>query len=182
MKSSRAAIRYAKAVLSQALEVQHATEVANDMRLIVTTFQNHPELTALLHNAVVPVARKKAAVQQLFAQTSKTTQQLLDLLERNKRINLLEGVAQKYLALYDKHQGKVIATVTTAVPLDAATEKKVLEKAKALSAAEVTLENRVDPSIIGGFILRVGDLEYNAAITQQLEQYKRTLTQTNYNA
>ncbi len=59
MKSSRAAIRYAKAVLSQALEVQHATEVANDMRLIVTTFQNHPELTALLHNAVVPVARKK---------------------------------------------------------------------------------------------------------------------------
>ena len=48
MKSSRAAIRYAKAVLSQALEVQHATEVANDMRLIVTTFQNHPELTALL--------------------------------------------------------------------------------------------------------------------------------------
>ena len=121
-------------------------------------------------------------MQELFAQTSKTTQQLLDLLERNKRINLLEGVAQKYLALYDKYQGKVIATVTTAVPLDAATEKKVLEKAKALSAAEVTLENRVDPSIIGGFILRVGDLEYNAAITQQLEQYKRTLTQTNYTA
>ena len=61
MKSSRAAIRYAKAVLSQALEVQHATEVANDMRLIVTTFQNHPELTALLHNAVVPVARKSGS-------------------------------------------------------------------------------------------------------------------------
>ena len=59
MKSSRAAIRYAKAVLSQALEVQHATELANDMRLIVTTFQNHPELTALLHNCSASSLEKK---------------------------------------------------------------------------------------------------------------------------
>ena len=182
MKSSRVAIRYAKAVLSQALDVKNAVEVSEDMRLIVTTFQNHPELNELLYNAVVPSARKKAAIEQLFAKTAKTTRQLFGLLERNKRINLLEGVAQKYLTLYDKHQGKVLATVITAVPLDAATEKKVLEKAKTLSAQEITLKNEVDPSIIGGFILRVGDLEYNAAITQQLKQYKRTLTQTNYTA
>jgi F-type H+-transporting ATPase subunit delta len=182
MKSSRAAYRYAKALLSYATEAKAAMEVAEDMQRIVNAFQENAELSVFLHNAVVPLANKKAAVQQLFSEATSTTQQLFELLSHNKRISLLEGVAQKYLELNDQQQGKILATVTTAVPLDEATRKLVLEKAKSLNSAKVTLENQVDPSIIGGFILRVGDLEYNASITQQLEQYKRALTQTNYTA
>jgi F-type H+-transporting ATPase subunit delta len=182
MKSSRAAHRYAKAVLSYALEAHKADEVAADMRLIVKVFKSNPELSALLQNAVVPYARKREAVLQIFAATTPPSKQLFELLVQNKRINVLEQVAQNYLERYDQHQGKVVATVTTATPLDSETHQKVLEKAKTLSSAEVTLENHVDPSIIGGFILRVGDMEYNAAITHKLEHYKRKLTQTKYTA
>jgi len=57
-----------------------------------------------------------------------------------------------------------------------------LAKAKELSSAEISLENSIDPSIIGGFILRIGDLQYNASVAHQLEQLERELTQKNYSA
>ena len=82
----------------------------------------------------------------------------------------------------EKHQGKETAVVTTAAPLTAALEKVVLAKAKQLSSAEISLENKVDPSIVGGFILRIGDLQYNASVAHQLEQLERELTQKNYSA
>jgi len=72
--------------------------------------------------------------------------------------------------------------VTTAVALTPALEKIILAKASQLSTAEITLENTIDPSIIGGFILRIGDLQYNASVAHQLDQLKREFTQTNYSA
>ena len=104
------------------------------------------------------------------------------MLTRNNRIDLLDQVATAYLTLLEKHQGKETAIVTTAVPLTPALEKVVLAKAKELSSADISLENNVDPSIVGGFILRIGDLQYNASVAHQLDHLKRELTQTNYSA
>ena len=74
-----------------------------------------------------------------------TTQQLIDLLARNNRINLLDQVAEAYTSLLEKHQGKETAVVTTAVPLSSALEKIVLAKAKELSKAEISLNKQRGP-------------------------------------
>ncbi len=66
--------------------------------------------------------------------------------------------------------------------LTPALEKIILAKASQLSSAEISLNNIVDPTIIGGFILRIGDLQYNASVAHQLDQLKREFTQTNYSA
>ena len=58
----------------------------------------------------------------------------------------------------------------------------ILNKARELSSAKLTLTSIVDPSIIGGFILRIGDLQYNTSVVQKLDTLKRELTQTNYSA
>ena len=70
--------------------------------------------------------------------------------------------------------------VTSAVPLTPVLEKTILDKAKELSSATLILSNVVNPSIIGGFILRIGDLQYNASVVDQLDTLKRQLTKTNY--
>ena len=67
-----------------------------------------------------------------------------------------------------------IATVTTAVAISADLEMKVLARAKELAGKEVTLEKIVDPSILGGFVLRVGDKEINASVNNKLGELKRT--------
>jgi F-type H+-transporting ATPase subunit delta len=96
-------------------------------------------------------------------------------LSTNKREGILGAVAIQYSALYDKHQGIVEATVITGVALTQEVEKKVLEKASLLTSLKVQLKNIIDPTIKGGFILRVGDLQYNASVLDRLERLKREL-------
>jgi len=65
------------------------------------------------------------------------------------------------------------AVVTTAVPMTPELEKLVLAKVATFSSKTITLENKVDPAIIGGFVLRIGDKQYNASVTNRLQQLKR---------
>ena len=182
MKNTRAALRYAKAVLSSAIDGNKENELAKDMHSIVSVFAENNDLLVFLENPVIPNSTKQDGLEKIFSSLSPLSTQLIDLLSRNNRIDLLDQVATAFLALLQKHQGKETAIVTTAVALTPALEKVVLNKAKELSSAEITLENTIDPSIIGGFILRIGDLQYNASVAHQLEQLERELTQKNYSA
>ena len=94
----------------------------------------------------------------------------------NAIVDILSTVALKFNDLYDASKGIESATVTTAIPLTDDLKAKVLAKAKELTGKEVTVENIVDENIIGGFILRIGDLQYNASIANQLGKLKREFT------
>ena len=88
---------------------------------------------------------------------------------------MLALVAENYIASYQKAKGKITALVTSAIPLDELTIKEVLNKAKKMTDFQVELKNKVDPSIIGGFILNVGDLQINASVTNKLDVLSNTL-------
>ena len=75
--------------------------------------------------------------------------------------------------MYDELKGVEVAYVTTATPLTPALEAQVLAKVKELSTKEVTIVNEVNKDIIGGFIIRLGDMQYNASIANKLSQLKR---------
>ena len=101
---------------------------------------------------------------------------LFEVLIANKRIGILGEVAERYNVLYDVLNEKEKATVTTAIPMTSELEIKVLAKVKELTNKGVELENIVDESILGGFILRIGDKQYNASIANQLNKLKREFT------
>ena len=95
----------------------------------------------------------------------------------NKRFEILDGIAIEYNRLFDVSNGVELAKVTTAIPMDAALEAKVSAKIATISSSKkITIENTVDPSIIGGFILRIGDKQYNASIADRLQVLKRELS------
>ncbi|MEO2100204.1 MAG: ATP synthase F1 subunit delta, partial [Flavobacteriaceae bacterium] len=104
---------------------------------------------------------------------------LFSLLADNNRLSILGETGKQYLDLYTKNQGEVKAIVTSAVPLSSALEKEVLEKAKNFSQQKVHIENKIDPNIMGGFILKIGDMQYDASVVHQLKAIKTTLTKTN---
>lgn len=173
MAESRAAIRYAKAVLSLATENKVADKVASDMKVINTSIAENAELGMMLQSPVVRAADKKAVLAKAFENANSATKSLIDTLIANKRIALLDGVAKKYVQLYDTMRDTQLAKVTTAVPLTADLKAKVLDKVKELTGKTSELENVIDDSIIGGFILRVGDMEYNASVANKLNNLKR---------
>ncbi len=176
MAGARAAIRYAKAVLSLASDQNTADTVNDDMKLITETIANSKDLNDTLKSPVVSSAIKKSVLVEVFKNSSKTTLSLINTLTTNKRIDILGDVALKYNELFDQSRGIELATVTTAIALTDDLKKQVLAKAKALTGKDVEVENIIDESILGGFILRVGDIQYNASIANQLGKLKREFT------
>lgn len=173
MAGTRAAIRYAKAALSLASDQKAAEAVNNDMIAIAKTISDSEELDQVLKSSVVKTEVKTAALSKIFPKLNKISSDLFNLLIDNKRIGILGDVAQKYTELFDVLNNKEIAQVTTAIPLTKDLEKKVLTKIKELTSKTVELENIVDESIIGGFILRIGDKQYNASVQNKLNRLKR---------
>ncbi|RED48907.1 ATP synthase F1 subunit delta [Seonamhaeicola aphaedonensis] len=173
MAGTRAAIRYAKAALSLASDQKAAEAVNNDMIAIAKTISENEELDQVLKSSVVKTEVKSAVLSKIFPKLTKVSSSLFNLLIDNKRIGILGDVAQKYTELFDELNGKEIAQVTTAIPMTKALEIKVLAKVKQLTNKAVELENIVDESIIGGFILRIGDKQYNASVQNKLNRLKR---------
>ena len=176
MAESRAAIRYAKAVLSLATDNKVAEAVNTDMKQIANAIAESSELNAVLVNPIVRSADKKAVLTSVFKNANAATTNLIDTLIANKRVALLGDVANRYTQLYDQLRDTQIAKVTSATPLTKELEDKVLAKVKELTGKTTEIENTVDESILGGFILRVGDLQYDASIANKLNNLKREFT------
>ncbi|PIF32126.1 ATP synthase F1 subcomplex delta subunit [Flavobacterium sp. 9] len=175
MASTRAAIRYAQAILDLANSKGVAEAVSNDMKSIASTIGSNLELSTFIQSPT-KVEVKESALLEVFANINGVTKGLFHLLFENKRFEILEAIAHEYNKLFDESNGVEVAKVTTAIPMDAALEAKVLAKIATLSDKKITIENIVDPSIIGGFILRIGDQQYNASVANRLQVLKRELS------
>jgi len=175
MAGTRAAIRYAKAILDVAISKGVASEVNNDMLLVASTINGNSELKTFIGNPTVSVEVKENALLEVFAQANGVTKSLFRLLRENKRFEILEAVASAYNRLFDEMNGVEVAKVTTAVPLDEEMKAKVMTKVLTFTDKKVEIQNIVDPAIIGGFILRIGDRQYNASVANRLQVLKREL-------
>ena len=183
MNGSRAAIRYAKAILSFALEQQKEVEVNNDMLLVANTIQQSEDLQLLLNSPVLKTELKKAALKEIFSnKTTALTIGLINLLIDNKRLPILGEVAKKYTVIYDSLKGIEVAKVTTAVPLTEELNQQVLNKVIEITGKKATIESIIDPDIIGGFILRIGDIQYDASIANKLQLLKRTFENESFSS
>jgi len=176
MSGTRAAIRYAKAILEIADSKKVASQVAADMALITANINTNAELNTFIQSPTINVDQKESALLEVFANANAVTKSLFHLLKENKRFEILDAIALEYNKLFDIMNGVEVAKVTTAIAMDAALEAKVSAKIATFSNKKITIENTIDPSIIGGFILRIGDKQYNASVANRLQVLKRELS------
>ena len=173
---SRAAIRYAKAIIDIATESNNAAAVNNDMKTIGAAIKENGELHEFLSNPIVNGTIKMNALTEIFPTLQAETKGLFQLLLANKRFEILSAIATQFNTLFDIASGIEQAVVTTAVPLTAELEVLVTNKLKEFSSNTISITNVVDSSIIGGFVLRIGDKQYNASVANKLQQLKREFT------
>lgn len=176
MNDTRAAIRYAKAILDIAVDNNATDAVEKDMRAVVNTIADSKELKDMLASPVLKGEAKKGALSAIFKESHSISEGLINILVANKRIGMLNEVALKYIILNEQLKGEAVAYVTTAVPLTAALEKKVLVQVAKITGNKVSIENKIDERIIGGFVLRVGDLQFDASVANKLSSLKREFT------
>jgi len=176
MSNTRAAIRYAKAILDLAIDNNATAAIEEDMHAIINTIADSKELQDTLVSPVISGAVKKSILEEIFSNSHEISKGLIKMLVVNKRIDILDQVALKYVILNQERKGKDTAYITTAVPINDALEQKVLKQVALLTGNDVTVKNKVDERIIGGFVLRVGDLQYDASIASKLQALNREFT------
>ena len=170
---SRAAIRYAKAILETAVSSGKANQVNEDMKSIIAAVDSSTDLKDFLASPIIKSDLKMNALTEVFGSVQAETKSLFRLLQENKRFEIIAAIATQYNTQFDEMNGVEVAKVTTAFPITAELEAQILAKAATISTKKLTIQNTIDPSIIGGFILRIGDKQYNASVSNRLQELKR---------
>ena len=174
MASARAR-RYAKAVFELAQEkgeVEAWLPRLDAVRAVLTD----PTAAEVFASPALPSARRVEIVEAVATpEMGKEGVNLAKLLVAARRPELIEGVIEEYRALADEAAGRVRATATTAVELDSADYERIAGDLSKRLGKEVRLEVRVDPAIIGGMVLQVGDRLIDASVATRLQQLRRRL-------
>lgn len=176
MKATKSASRYAKALLELAIEHGKTDGVSADMRALLSAFEETREFQLFLDSPVINGEKKNAIFKELFPQFDTLTSSFVSLIVKNRRENALAQIAASYEAQLKAHLGIVPVTLVSAQKLDEATKKTILAKLDKAIEGKLELDEQIDSSLIGGFIIKMGDTHIDASVSNKLENLKVSLT------
>ncbi len=181
MSGIRIASRYAKSLLDLCIEKGQIDAAKADMVMLHSIMEESRDLRLMLSSPVVKADKKVDILHKLFdGKLSAITMGFITLLTRKGRESYLPEIVSSFLNQLRKHQGITVAEVTSAVALDAGSRAKMLESAAKLAGGQVELVEKVDSSLIGGFVLKVGDKQIDSAIANRIKALKREFAENPY--
>lgn len=167
--------RYARAILEVAIAEGRARELRPELDEAARVFEVSPELQrALLHPAIA-MEKKRALLAALFAQGSPLLRRALDLVAARGRLALLAGIADAYTQALLQSENVLPAELLTAEPLAAAEAARIREALCAATGKGIELETSVDPSLLGGVLVRIAGRHYDGSVRGRLAALKRRL-------
>ena len=182
MADQRVAARYAKSLLDLGKEMGTLETVKQDMDLLGKTMSENRDLRLLLRNPIVKHDKKLAILTAIFqGKVSDVTMQFFTILTQKNRESALESMGTEFQVQYNVMQGIQTAQVTSATPLTPALRDELEQLViKQTGLTEVKLTEKVDPSLIGGFVLRVGDQQIDDSVRTSLRKLRTSLQENTY--
>lgn len=181
MIDTKVSSRYAKSLFELAKEQGQLDQVNSDMKLLANVCGANKEFGNLLSSPIISADKKLAVLNKVFeGKISEMSKGFFNIVTKKGREQFLEGIAKSFLQLYKQHHSITTAIITTAKGLDEGLRKKVYEIIKNSTKSEVELVEKTDKSLIGGFVLRVGDNQYDASISSDLRKMKQGLVDNSY--
>ncbi|PWJ58224.1 F-type H+-transporting ATPase subunit delta [Dyadobacter jejuensis] len=177
MSVSIVASRYAKSLIELAQEKNVLESVYQDMILFRATAQENRGLMLALKSPVVRHEKKLAILKAIFeSKVNPVTFAIFNIITRKNRESILDAIADEFVLAYNDLQGIQKATVTTTSELTDELRQQFTQIVASATGKTVQLEEQIDPSLIGGYLLRVNDRQIDASIKHQLNQLKLQLT------
>ncbi len=174
MSEFKVASRYAKSLIDLALEQGNLEVVKQDMEQFVATLRANGELQAVLKNPIMKQDKKRNILDALFGgKIHPSIVAFFHIMVRKGRSGILYATAREFIREYNEVKGIVYATVVSATKLSAANLDGLRKVIASEINAEVVLRNTVDPTLIGGFVVNVGDKQIDASINGKLNKLKR---------
>ncbi len=182
MSVIRIASRYAKSLLDLAKDQKVMDEVVSDMEGFSKMVENR-DLYLLLKSPIINVGKKAEIFNVLFeGKVNKLTKAFLDISLRKGRESYLPEIATEFLNQYKKMQGISSVKLVTATPISDASLEAIKAKLLASNVTDesVDIETSVDESLIGGFVVQIGDKQIDASVSHKLAELAKAMTNKEY--
>ena len=181
MIETKVAKRYAKSLIDLSRETGAIDAVHDDMKLFIAVCGQNRDLALLLANPIIHADKKLSILKKVFeGKMNKITISFFDIITRKGREAFLESIAKEFVQQYKKFKGIQTAVITSAIGLDEKLRTEVYRMVKDSLKSETELIEKVDRNIIGGFILRVGDKQFDASIASELRKLAKEFASNPY--
>jgi F-type H+-transporting ATPase subunit delta len=170
--------RYAKMLFELANDKGQLELVRKDIEFISSLIQNIKELDQYLKNPVIRPGLKKETFHSIFEGIQPITFSFLELLIKNNRESILGHIAHRFIQEYKERKGIQQGTLHTAVALSDKIRQVILDKMNKAFKCQIELDCDVDEQLIGGFVFRLEDQQYDASIATQLKHIHQSLLKT----
>ena len=181
MRESLAGNRYAKSLIALSIEKNELDAIYSDMVLISETIEQSKDLDTLLKSPVVKTDKKQEVLTAIFGKnTSELTKQFLLLISSRNREALIGDIASAFVRQYKVIKKIIVTELTSAVKLDAAQKEKILQLLNTEDSSSVEVIEKINPDIIGGFIVRVDDKQIDASISRKLDDLRQDFSKNQY--
>lgn len=176
MRDIRIAKPYAQALYDAAAEQDTLDRIVDDANQIINLAQESEDFEGFLTNPILSPQFKSEMFQQLLSESvHPLTLNFLLLLASKQRERFLVAILQAFLELVDLKAGRVVAQVTSAVPLSDAQQASLVRQLSDYSGAEVRLDLSEDSDIKGGIVVRLDDTVFDGSVTTQLQRLRSLL-------
>lgn len=176
MSEFRVASRYARSIFELAIEMKNVERVYEDMLTIEQVLLENRNLVTLLKNPIIRYDYKLRVLNHVFEKhMDQLTLKFFGLICRKNRAQILLDCTKAFLDLYHSYKGIVRANISTAVIISAQISKDFESIISESTGKKVELETRVDESLLGGYVLKVGDNQIDNSLKSKLNKLRREL-------
>lgn len=169
--------KYVEALIKIAKPQNKLDEQAEELKLVVETILSNEKLTKILRHPGLNLKDKEALLKEVLGaySLSETTLNLLLLLLKKGRLTLLEGIFLRYVKLIDTLQNRCQVDVVSSIPLKKAQEERLIAKLSDILQAKIKIKVNINPKILGGLSLHIGDKIIDGSITKRLFMLRKEL-------
>ena len=180
MNRSLVSERYAAALFELSVEKSTVEAVNADMKTILKACEQSKDLRLLLKSPIIHTGKKLKIIHQIFsAVVHPMTLAYLEIMARKRRERYLQEVAMEFNELYGEYKNILTVHFKSPVPPDETVTRQVIELMKRYTGANIDLHSEIDESLIGGFMLRWKDKQYDASIRRELENLRNSIAKIN---
>lgn len=179
MHSTKAARRYATALLEVAKERNELGEILEDVTLVRNTMEDSKELITFLKSPIIKFDDKTAVLEELFFDDfQEATRLFVKLLARKDRVNLLDDITEAFVSIYNKQAGIITIDVFVADELNEEQRQSLHHALEEKTGKKVTLNITLDASLKGGMAIRIDDTVIDGTVKHQLAKLEESLLST----
>lgn len=182
MIEDRIGYRYAKSIFDLAKEKNLLDEVKEDMSVIHEISEGSREFRVMLSSPLINVTKKEAILRSVFRDSLKSefTKQLVNIIVRKGRERYLDNAAKSFLELYDRDKHILRGKLISAKPLSDEQVVAIRKQVEKETGDSFEMETEIDPELIGGFVLKIGDKIFDGSIASSLRKLQQDLTNKTY--